>query len=121
MAMAYIFIEIDNSKKRTYSLIDRILGDNEKEVPVLLDVFFLYSMEIFFTFDIENKIRESEMIAQLKSEQNFCPHCWGKKICDCASCGQKVRHISFGGKWFKYYESGRCKACGGKGVVLDID
>jgi hypothetical protein len=57
------------------------------------------------------------MIVQSKSEQKDCPHCWGRKICDCKSCGLKVRYISFGGKWFKYYESGKCKVCGGKGII----
>lgn len=61
------------------------------------------------------------MIAQQKIEPNFCSHCWGKKICDCASCGLKVRYLSFGGKWFKYYESGRCKVCGGEGIISRTD
>jgi hypothetical protein len=54
---------------------------------------------------------------QSKSEQKECPHCWGKKICDCKSCGQRAWYIDFGGKLFRYYESGRCRVCGGKGVV----
>jgi hypothetical protein len=58
------------------------------------------------------------MIAQTKSEQNLCSHCWGRKICDCASCGHKAWYIAFGGKRYKYYESGRCKECGGKGIML---
>jgi hypothetical protein len=59
------------------------------------------------------------MIAQLKTGQKYCPHCDGRRICDCSSCGQKVRYIDFGGKWHKYYESGKCKACDGKGAIAD--
>ena len=57
------------------------------------------------------------MIAQIKSEKITCPHCLGKRICDCASCGQRAWYISFGGKLYKYIESGRCKECGGKGFI----
>jgi len=58
------------------------------------------------------------MIVQTKLEQKECPHCWGRKKCDCKSCGQKVWYIEFGGKRIKYYESCRCKVCGGRGVIL---
>jgi len=59
------------------------------------------------------------MIAQPKLGQNICPHCWGRKMCDCASCGQRAWYISFGGKMYKYYESRKCKVCDGKGVLAD--
>jgi len=57
------------------------------------------------------------MIAHASSEKNVCPHCIGRALCDCSACGQKVRYIDFGGKWHKYYESGICRKCHGKGVV----
>jgi len=59
------------------------------------------------------------MIAHTKSERRSCPHCWGRKTCDCASCGHKAWYISFGGKMYRYYESGKCRVCDGKGVVAD--
>ena len=61
------------------------------------------------------------MMAQLKSEQNSCPHCLGRRICDCASCGHREWYISFGGKMYKYHESGKCKVCGGKGFISDTE
>ena len=57
------------------------------------------------------------MIAQTKLEGKTCPHCIGKTTCDCAVCGRRVRYIDFGGKWHKYYESGICRQCGGKGNI----
>jgi hypothetical protein len=57
------------------------------------------------------------MIVQSKLEKKECPHCWGKKICDCKCCGQRAWYIDFGGKLFRYYESARCRVCGGKGMV----
>jgi hypothetical protein len=59
------------------------------------------------------------MIEQLKTEQKSCSHCNGRTICDCSTCGQKVRFIDFGGKWHKFYESGKCKICDGKGSILN--
>lgn len=61
------------------------------------------------------------MIAQTIPEKAPCPHCWGKQVCDCRSCGLKVKYIDFGGKWFKYYESGTCRVCGGTGIQSPKD
>jgi hypothetical protein len=66
------------------------------------------------------KIRRHKMIAQPNSEEKYCPHCLGRRCCDCESCGQKARYFDFGGTRFSYYESGKCKVCGGKGIISDL-
>ena len=44
----------------------------------------------------------------------FCPHCDGKTICDCATCGMKTAG-RYGGRWM---EAGMCKVCQGQGQVV---
>jgi len=56
------------------------------------------------------------MMVQTEKNLEYCPHCFGKTLCDCTKCGQKVRFIDFGGTWHSYHESGICKICGGTGM-----
>jgi hypothetical protein len=57
------------------------------------------------------------MMVQTEAAARICPHCWGKTICDCHTCGLKVRILVFSGKWHTYYESGVCRVCGGRGTI----
>ena len=50
----------------------------------------------------------------------FCPHCNGKTVCNCATCGieSTTRARGQGARWM---EAGMCKACHGQGQVVDPD
>jgi hypothetical protein len=68
-------------------------------------------------FQSEIRDRGVRMIAQTKLAGETCPHCIGRTTCDCTHCGRRVRYIDFGGKWHRYYESGTCRKCRGKGIL----
>jgi hypothetical protein len=49
----------------------------------------------------------------LKPGYVFCPHCGGSTVCNCATCGEKIRHP--GGR--EQFIEGICKVCKGTGQI----
>lgn len=50
----------------------------------------------------------------------LCPHCDGKTVCKCASCGTETT-TQARGSGARWMEAGMCKACNGQGQVIDPD